>query len=486
MVLTELATWLRQQREARGWARREMAWRLIQAGRDAGDTSMPGINAMYQNVRRWERGEWTPTERYKLCYCTALAISPSQFGAAPPSRPVAESRAIALASPPRSSLALPLPANPAVRVLGDPRLSASTALTYRGIHESDMGGFTVEREVLMTAHESSDHAEQAGQPGISDTTFDQLRTDVARLARLFDTAEPFAVFLDMRRVRDRIHKLLDRRLWPREQTDLYFLLGCLNGAMGGTANCLGYRDAAEELIRAGWAYANAIDHRPLRGQLRLELSIVMYERGRFAESRDLAASGLTYLSAGSWGANLHFKHAQAAARLGDVDTARRAVEEAHEARARNHTDELVEMGGKYVISLATHHCFAGAALTAIPGTEGAAAAELERAIGFYNEGPGEREDHWFAGKPLASIDLAMVRLRSGALDAAISALESAFSLPVTQRITRVTTRLAAVRDELAAPIFRGSSEARMLGEQIEEFDHETIVAGLHSLPGGPN
>jgi hypothetical protein len=55
-----------------------------------------------------------------------------------------------------------------------------------------------------------------------------------------------------------------------------------------------------------------------------------------------------------------------------------------------------------------------------------------------------------------------------------------------QRITQVTTRLTAARGELTAPIFRGSPQARALGEQIEEFGRETIVAGLHSLPGGPN
>jgi tetratricopeptide (TPR) repeat protein len=348
-----------------------------------------------------------------------------------------------------------------------------------------MGASTAEREVLMTAHESSDHAEQAEQPGVSDVTLGQLRADVTRLVRLHDTGEPFAVFLEMRRVRDRIYRLLDRRLWPREQTDLYFLLGCLNGAMGGTANYLGYPEAAEELIRAGWAYANAIGHRPLQGLLRLELSIVMYERGRFEDSRDLAVSGLTFLPAGPQGADLHIRRAQAAARLGDADTARRAVQEAHEARDPGYTDELQEMGGKFFISRATHHCFAGVALATLASAEREAAAELERAIGFYDDGPGEREQHWFAGKPLAGIDLAVVRLRSGALDAAEDALEPAFSLPVAQRITRVTSRLTAARDELAAPVFRGSPQARELGQRIEEFCRETIVTGLHSLPGAP-
>ncbi len=43
-----LGVWLRQQREARGWSRREQARRLIQAGRDAGDTAMPSVARVCQ------------------------------------------------------------------------------------------------------------------------------------------------------------------------------------------------------------------------------------------------------------------------------------------------------------------------------------------------------------------------------------------------------------------------------------------------------
>ena len=465
MMLTDLGTWLRRQREARGWARREMAWRLIQAGHDAGDTSMPGIDTMYQNIRRWERGEITPTERYRLCYCTALAIPPSQFGTAP--------AAPTVAPPPQTTLV-------------GPRLPASITIAYRGTHESDTGGFTVEREVLMTAHESSDHAEQAGHPGISDTTFDQLRTDVIRLSHLSDAGEPFTAFLDMRRVRDRIYKLLDRRMWPREQTNLYFLLGCLNDLMGINAKRLGYPDAAEELLRAGWAYADAIDHRPLMAQLRKDLSTLMYWRGRFRDSRDLSADGLEYVSEGPTGANLQTNYARAAARMGEADAAQQAVVYAHDALERDYHDDLLQIGGAFVLSLATHHSMTGEALADIGGAEREATEELERAIVLYDEGPRQGEDHWFAGKPLAGIDLALVRLRSGALDAAAAALEPALSLPVAQRITQVTTRMTAARGELAAPVFRGSAQARALGEQIEEFDRDTVVAGLHTLPSGPD
>jgi transcriptional regulator with XRE-family HTH domain len=451
-----LGAWLRQQREARSWSQREMARQLIQAGRDTGDTSMPGIDSVCHNINRWERGQGGLTERYKLRYCRALGIPPSQFGHQQ------------------------VPPDPV-----DPDLLIPAAVAYRGRQDPQMGDPAVEREVLMAAHDGSDHAEQAEEHGIGDATFEQLRADLVRLSHLTDTGEPFAVFLDMRRVRDRIYRLLDRRLWPREQADLYFMLGCLNGLMGVTAERLGYPDAAEELIRAGWAYAIAIDHRPLLAMLRQQLSYVSFWRGRTMESRDLAASGLEYLSQGPAGADLYLKYARAAARLGDADAARRAIADAHNAREREYSDDLLEIGGEFVVSLATHHGFAGTALAEIKGGGSEAAEELERAISLYDAGPGPGEEHWFGGKAFAGIDLAAIQLRSGALDAAVSALEPVLALPSAQRITALTTRLTLVRTELAAPIFRGSAQARVLDERIEEFGREAITADLHSLPGSP-
>ena len=75
----ELAAWLRQQREARGWPKAEMARRLVQAGREAGDKSVPSATGMLHNIHRWER-EGGVSERHKLHYCRALGIQPGQFG----------------------------------------------------------------------------------------------------------------------------------------------------------------------------------------------------------------------------------------------------------------------------------------------------------------------------------------------------------------------------------------------------------------------
>src|SRR5262249_7730721 len=137
----------------------------------------------------------------------------------------------------------------------------------------------------------------------------------------------------------------------------------------------------------------------------------------------------------------------------------------------------------FVISWATYHAQAGYGITNASGAERDAAAKLEQAISLYDAGPDDDEEFWFAGKPLAGVGLAVVRLRSGALDAAAAALEPTLALPPEQRISDITGPLAGVRRELAAPVFHGSPQARDLGEQIEVFSSEAVTAGLHSLTG---
>jgi hypothetical protein len=483
----ELGAWLRRQREDRGWNKHEMARHLIQAAGQAGDKAMPDISGMTHNIHRWER-EGGVSERHKLHYCRLLAIHPSQFGLRQSEEPLGTQApgvaAIAVSAASPAVFFASAQGQPVAPGVVDPRPPMPAFVTYRGRQQPVSGHFAVEQEVMMAAHESSDHAAEREQRGMGDATFEQFQADLVRLSRLTDSDSPLTAFLEARRVRDRVYRLLDRQLWPREQADLYFLLGCINGLMGITANRLGYPDAAEELIRSGWAYANAIDHGPLRGLLRAKLSTVVYWQGRFRETRDLAADGLRYLSQGPVAANLHLNLACAAARLGDPEAARQAIGLAHAAREADYRDDLVEIGGEeFALSRATTYAKAGRAL-ADTGSDGReAAAELERAINLYDQGNDPGEQHWFGGKPLASTDLAMVSLRSGALDAATSALAPVLALPPAQRVSTVTSRLARVRDELAAPLFRGSSQARNLGEQIEEFSREAVTAGLHSLSG---
>lgn len=464
---TELGDWLREQRVDRHWSRADMARKLIEAAKASGDDTLPGVSSLAHNVFRWEKGQTGMHERYKLIYCRALDIRPAQFGPQPASH---AQRA----------------QDPAVAEVAALEVSCRDLVTYRGIEGPEFRHPMVKQEVLMAAHEGSDHAAHAEEHGIGEATLEQLRADLMRLSRQSDTGEPFAAFLDMRRVRERVYQLLERRLWPREQADLYFVLGVLNGLMGLAADRMGYPDSAEELLRSGWAYSMAIDNRALQAALRMRLSSVAYWRGMPVRSRDLAADGLRYATAGPTAADLHLKYAQAVAQLGDADGARQAVQAAHEARARDHHDELLEIGGEFALSEASHHYFAGAALFAIDGAETEAVTEIERAVSLYQSGPAPGEQFSFEARARASSDLAALRLRSGALDAASSALTPVLTLAPAQRVNSVLTRLRLVRTELTVPIYRNSPQARDLDEQIEEFTRDSVTTGLHSLPIGPN
>jgi hypothetical protein len=76
----EFGAWLRRQREARCWARSEMARRLIKAAHASGDRSITDVDNLCHNIYRWERGMVCPGERYKFYYCRVFGISASEFG----------------------------------------------------------------------------------------------------------------------------------------------------------------------------------------------------------------------------------------------------------------------------------------------------------------------------------------------------------------------------------------------------------------------
>jgi transcriptional regulator with XRE-family HTH domain len=446
---SELGAWLRRQREDRGWTRSEMARQLIRAARDKGDTSVPGIDNISHNIYRWERGVVAPAERYQLYYCGAFGIPFSQFG--PRGSELRAARGLAAHPPGRP----------------DSGPAAPAAASDRGTPRPAAGAAAIRREVLMPAHEASEHAERAEQRGIGEATLEQFRADVTRLSLAYLTGETLDLFREMRRVRNRISEALDRRQWPRDLSELYLLAGCLSALMAAAATNLGYPEEAEELTRSGWVYATIIDHRPLMARLRLCAAYAAYWHGRHAQAADLARSGLGYLADGQNAAQLHLFEGLARARRGDGEAARDAIVAAAHARERDHVDELLEIGGEFGFSAATHRYYAGFVLS--EAGSGDAVAELERATALYRSGPGPAEQHSRRCQMLAHTELAIVRLRSGALDAAIVALEPVMALAPGERTAVQVHRLTALRSELTHPLFGNSRQARDLDEQLEQF-----------------
>src|SRR6266571_4242032 len=363
--------------------------------------------------------------RSQLYYCGAFGIPFGQFGTWPPAAMV------------------------------DPGPGEGAAPAYRGLSSPDLvapggGASAIRQEVLMAAHEGSEHAERVEQRGIGEATLEQFRADVTSLSGQYLTGETYGLFTEMRRVRNRILEALGRRQWPRDAAELYLLAGCLTALMAAAATNLGYPQAAEELTRAGWAYASIIDHRPLMARLRLCAAYAAYWNGRPEQSAGLVRGGLGYLADGENAAQLNLFGGLAAARAGDAAGARQAIAAARAARDRDHHDELLEIGGEFGFSRATQAYYAGFVLSEA-GAVKAAAAELEVATSMYAAGPGPGEQHSRRCRMLAHTDLAIARLRAGALDAAIVALEPVLVLPPGERTAVQGQRVSAARAELAQP-----------------------------------
>jgi hypothetical protein len=70
---------------------------------------------------------------------------------------------------------------------------------------------------------------------------------------------------------------------------------------------------------------------------------------------------------------------------------------------------------------------------------------------------------------LAHTDLAITRLRAGALDAAIAALEPVLALPPGERTAVQGQRVAVLRAGLSRPAYLGSARASGLDEQLAAF-----------------
>ncbi len=450
-----------------------MRRRLRKAAQSAGDT-LPGNECLGVMIRRWEKGTGGVSERYRLHYCKAFQIPIDQFGY---SRPAAEpdSPEDSAAEPAGGAAQQAMPS--AARAIGSTSGGPVARLAARPNSSS------IADEIQVTASESSEHAEQAEACDFGAATLEQFRAAVVRFSRESMTGEPVPLFFRMRSVRDRMHAGTGRRIRAADRTELYFLLAALHSLMAGTAQHLGSPEAAEELARAGGAYATAIRHQSLLAQLRLNLAVTAHWDHRPQAALQLADAGLGHQRHGPRAAQLQLMRARALARLGDADAARDAITTAATTRDLDQGDDLAGLGGAFTFSLASHHYFAGSALLDIPGADTDAGTELGHAIKLYAEGPAPGEDHSAHCEMTARADLAAVTLRAGDLDAAQVAAGPVLALPPGQRAFNLTPRLHLVRIELAAPRYQGSLQARQFDEQIEQFCRDTIAARLHDQPG---
>ncbi len=379
------------------------------------------------------------------------------------------------------------PSAPAI-VIGDttpfghPGGPAAGAPGGRGQHGSTgPRSQDIERELVIAARESSEHAEYVASHSIDPTDVEQLHDDIVQLARNYAQTSPLLLYLDAKRARDRGFELLDRTRQTEQEHDLYLMVGQSCGLLASLTFDLGSREAATEQARSAWIYGEHVGHNGLRAWARGMQSLIAYWSGRPLEALALARDGQEYAPPGTALVRLRCIEARAWSHLGDTTETARAIGAAHDARDQgNGSDELHDgIGGEFSFDEARQARCNGSAYLEL-GDAKSAIRETQWAIELFTTTP--RDRGWLKVDAEAHTDLSGAYLLESQFDGAQQALAPVFAIPQEHRIEGLTRRLGRVRHLLVRSPFRTAREALQLGEQIEDF---TAHAAGRMLPSGP-
>ncbi|MFK3735678.1 DNA-binding protein [Streptomyces sp. NPDC088090] len=339
--------------------------------------------------------------------------------------------------------------------------------------------FNLEDEIAMTARDAQNEAAEAAATSISDISVDQLRDDVAALARSYGSKAPFDVFRQARELREEAEQARSRTQVPAQAQELLIVAGQACALLATAAFDLGSLDGAKRLSRSAALYGETARFDPLRAFAGGTLAYIAYFQDQPAEAARLARQAQMFTGLGDVARRrLTAIEARAFGHLGDTVSAQRALN-ASEEDGPGATDDLHDgVAGEFGFSV-ERLAMSNSSTCLLLGNGDQAEEAAMRALDLAAEQPAVlRSAHVIGG---AAADLAAARLLRGDLDGASDALAYVWEVPRDQRATGLLTRTARVRRALTGERFRGAPLAGELGERIEDF---TRTSTQHQLGAG--
>lgn len=333
--------------------------------------------------------------------------------------------------------------------------------------EPAVAQFDLEAEIAMTAREAQDDAGATAASSVSDLTVDQLRDDVYALARTYSQESPVVVWRQAKILRDQAERHRERTAVPAQQQALLIIAGKAAALLSTAAFDLGSFDGAKRLARVSALYGETARYEPLQAYAAGNLAYIAYYSGEQSQAPAHARRALAYAGLGNTAVRrLHAIEARAYGHLGDMQSARRALNLSQDTGV-NGQDELHDtVGGEFgftderlAMSTASTALLLGDGRTA----ESAAMRALELMAARH---PRHRSSEVF-GK--AAADLAMARLLSNDLDGAAEAIETMLSTVSTHRGTGLVARAMTLRQALTRKHLRSATLTAGLGERLEDF-----------------
>jgi hypothetical protein len=269
----------------------------------------------------------------------------------------------------------------------------------------------------------------------------------------------------------RVFRLLQGHQPPDQTRELYLAAGRLYGLLAWMSGDLGYLGEAEMQGRTAWLCAELADHNGLRSWVLATQSKTAFWDGRRREAAAYARRGLTLSPSGTAAVMLACQEADAWAELGAAEEARAALRAAEEARERVHESD--DIGGLFSCGPFRLSNYA-ASVNLRLGDPAGAIQLTEAALGYLDRG----DPRAYGTVAQVHICAVQAHVLADHLDGATAALTPVLAIPPAQRLDPVTQRMREVGRALVAPRLRGSSAARALQGQVEDFCAASLPAQL--------
>jgi transcriptional regulator with XRE-family HTH domain len=332
------------------------------------------------------------------------------------------------------------------------------------------------RSIVQAAHETREHALNAGALAVSDVAIEQLRDDVSRLARHFPELELQQIVGETLRIRDLAVRLLEHTRRPAQQVELYLITAQAAALLASESVDLGLWSPAMQYARAAYAYGEIIGHAGACAYARGMQATIAYWTGQVDDAVQYARAAADLAPAGVGRVRAYSVLARALAYRGDAGEVLSAIAIAADARSQAGRDELHDMvGGEFGFTAEQQARCDGTALLQV-GQVVQATDAARRALDLATA----TQAQWPTVVAEARVDLAACLLLGGQLDAVEPTLAPVWAMPPQWRRAGLIGRIDSLRGSLNGRRWRDSSIARSTVDRAEAF-----VAARPELPALP-
>jgi transcriptional regulator with XRE-family HTH domain len=264
-----------------------------------------------------------------------------------------------------------------------------------------------------------------------------------------------------------LRRLRQHQYRADELSDLYLIVGRLQGILAYSALDLGDPQAAMTHADAAWTCAERAGDNELRAWTRGTQSLISRFEGDYNRAMTYVLDGLPYGARGTSRLRLLCGYAQCHANLGDSHGTNHALDLAQDERG--HLTMEASVGGIYEFSEAKQRYYAGSSLIWLDGGPNAerAAREAAGAIAIWEHEPPESRS--LDDEALAHVYEGTAHLQLRQLDAASAAIRPILDLPPERQISWIRKRLGRFAGMLRHEPYNRSKEAADLYDEIQSF-----------------